>query len=108
MIPFVVPLTFKSFPTLLFNLIRRKFTGFKTVIRILIIGATVIANFSGHSFARLFGVISPKTKVITVIKIVDTVAPFDPSHPTKRSVTIVVAAMFTTLFPTSVLEINSS
>ena len=89
-------------------MIRRKFTGFKTVIRILIIGATVIANFSGHSFARLFGVISPKTKVITVIKIVDTVAPFDPSHPTKRSVPIVVAAIFTTLFPTSVLEINSS
>ena len=52
--------------------------------------------------------ISPKTKVITVIKIVDTVAPFDPSHPTKRSVPIVVAAIFTTLFPTSVLEINSS
>ena len=34
------------------------------------IAATTIANFSGHSFAKLFGVISPKTKVITVIKIV--------------------------------------
>ena len=70
-----------------------------------IIGADIIANFSGDSFARLFGDISPNISTRTVIITVDTVAPISPPKiRTKSIVLIEESAIFTILFPISIVE----
>ena len=49
--------------------------GARMTIKNLSSGAENIENFSGLSFARLFGEISPKISTTIVVAMVDTVAP---------------------------------
>ena len=76
-----------------------------------IIGATNIATFSGNSFARVFGVISPKISTATVEIIVESVADklseFVIIELNKR-VDIVASVRFTMLLPIKIVYSNLS
>ncbi len=64
-----------------------------------------MANCSGKSFAKLFGVISPKIRTTTVMTIVETVAPILlPHSSTNTMVPIDAKVIFTTLFPIKMVE----
>ena len=69
-----------------------------------------IANLSGQSFAMLFGEISPKIRTAIVITTVETDEPnvWSFKRFTKKIVPIEASAMFTMLFPISIVEISLS
>ena len=74
-----------------------------------LIGIAAMANFSGISFARLLGVISPKTRTSRVITIVDTVTPLSPpSQFVNKTVAIEADVIFTMLLPISSVDSNAS
>ena len=72
------------------------------------IGAENMANASGDSFAMLFGVTSPKMRMMMVMATVETVGPLSPNSEMKNTVASDDAPMLTILLPTSMDEISSS
>ena len=75
----------------------------------LMIGAENIANASGDSLAMLFGVTSPKIRMMIVMATVEAVGPaLPPSIWMNRTVATDEAVMLTMLLPTSTEEISSS
>ena len=72
-------------------------------------GATAIAKLSGISLAMLLGDISPKISTRTVMTTVDRVGPFAPPNNCVNSIVDnVVEAIFTILFPISIVESKRS
>ena len=69
------------------------------------IDAKAIANFSGDSLAMLFGEISPNSKITTVVTIVATPGPRASSKSAiNNTVAMEEHKIFTTLFPTKIVE----
>ena len=62
--------------------------------------AAMALNRSGWALAMIFGEISPKVMMSTVMMAVATQAPFSPMSPTAMTVARDEAPMFTRLFPT--------
>ena len=77
--------------------------GVSTQMTTRMMGADTMANFSGFSLARLFGLISPKISTTMVMTMVETVAPMSGIRRTKSRVEMEDMAMFTTLLPTRML-----
>ena len=83
----------------------RKLNGVSTLTNIFKIGAENIANFSGDSFAILFGEISPKISTTIVVTAVDTLGPASsPNILTKSTVAKDALAIFTILFPIKIVD----
>ena len=71
-------------------------------------GAEKEAKLSGDSFARLFGVISPKMRTVIVMTAVETVAPPEPMSSTNQTVAMEESPILTMLFPTRMVESSVS
>ena len=88
-----------------FHCPNRKLNGVSSTISTFRKGAENMANFSGDSFAILFGVTSPKIKTIIVVTAVDTLGPTSsPSNFTKSTVAKDALAIFTILFPIRIVD----
>ena len=69
------------------------------------IGAENIANFSGDSFAILFGETSPKISTTTVVTAVDTLGPASaPNIFTNSTVARDALAILTMLLPINMVD----
>ena len=93
----------KMRPRSFFHWANRKLMGVSTQMTTRMMGADTMANFSGFSLARLFGLISPKISTTMVMTMVETVAPMSGIRRTKSRVEMEDMAMFTTLLPTRML-----
>ena len=79
--------------------------GVRTIRSPLIIGAENIANFSGDSFAMLFGEISPKINTTTVITSVEIPAPISsPRSFTNKIVAREEHPILTILLPIRIVD----
>ena len=96
----VLKITESSF----FHCANIQFIGVRIILSRFITGAAKEAKVSGCSLARLFGVISPKVKTVTVVTIVEIVAPYCPYRFINKTVATAVLAIFTRLFPTKIVE----
>ena len=93
-----------------FHKLNRKLIGVKSVWIKPITPATAIANFSGVSFAMLFGEISPKIKITIVMTAVDRLTPASPKPKfcTNKTVANDEARILTTLLPTRIVDNSRS
>ena len=86
----------------------RKLSGKNRALSTVTGPETFSAKLSAASFARLFGVISPKISTTTVITTVETVAPLLLKKPTNSTVAMLAEEMFTMLLPISTVASRRS
>ena len=82
------------------------FTGYSSTLKNIRTGYPAMANFSGYTFAIIFGVISPTISTAIVVITVDTVADvawFAIRNPNNMPESVEVV-MLTILFPTRIVE----
>ena len=103
-VTFLLLSVLSSFASSFLRPVKSRVSGVKTIIRRLIRGAENMLNFSGFSFARLLGLISPKIKTTIVTTTVEIVAPLFPYNSTKSTVPSDATRMLTILFPMRMVD----